>query len=972
MSEQIKSSNNMTESLKPKLPQMSYQDLIKFKEELLKELHDYKYQTTLNINNEFHKFEKLIENKNTITDFIEKEKLSLLSKLEFSNEKNIIFSEISNKEQEIINKLVVTDAKLNTYKRDVEESIYRYDKIIIDNLQIPGLVGNACKFPNLKEYILTNKDELNSLSMISKQTSMEFKSFKKKTEMNISFINEKISEQKYKLMNLVNSKFHEVSEKFEGLYTALNEKIDNMDNGINFETEILNKEIKKLNDLIFENKKKIIEENNVSKEELLTEIDEIKKKFYKIKKTIINLAYLLMGKNNKQNKKIIIDNFIYMMKDLYKDINIDQITFENNNDHHFNKIDNNNNIEDSPNLKKKNKVQTLKDLYKNNISTIAKSSVKSYIEGKISANDTKFIGGNQRRNSIQIKNFSVLKFQSQINKNNSSSNDIPRDNQTKKLNKRHSQIINHNYDFNKNLNSNKKKKKEKEKRRNSLNFKQKDKNKNNNVHKGIYESFNNNMNDDDGIINEEDSNKFSSSENSSNTQKLIKRHSINYIELKNSKGNHKNTNNESKKNKEFENSEMLSSSQKIDNSLDISKLIYNCETNENENQGKNNENNITPLKMNMTNVNNINPDNLNKNFNEKLINIKSINNNTLYEAITKNLLTNLNFIQDIDEKKIENEKTILTETNKNINKLNRSIKNNNNNNNALNQIINNIDINTNENINNNNFKLNQNLNNNNQLSIKEKINDKPTLLFEKNGNQHLKIKLKKNIDIKYLKERINGNYLTLSNITKRNNIIDKTPKINKDLKGNLQTLNIRNSSNLKLNEINIFSPTKYFNSTLYKNKNLKIKTTRNKNINSISNSNIEKGKYFSFYDLQKNNINKNRNIDNIMKGFSEKKNDDYKLNLNYINQDKDDKDIYVDKEVFKNVRFIKDEEIIDRPLLFDRNTFKIDKNKGLLENKILELEFFTKKKFDELVKEIKHFIPIHFNSHLKNYSVSKK
>ena len=941
----------MTESIKPKLPQISYQDLIKFKEELLKELRDYKYQTTLNINNEFHKFEKLIENKNVITNFIEKEKLSLLSKSEFSNEKNIILSQISNKEEEIRNKLIVIDAKLNNYKRDVEESIYRYDKIIVENLQVPGLVGKACKYPNLKEYILANKEELNNSSMNSKQVSMELKSFKKKTEMNISIMNEKISEQKYKLLNLINSKFNEVSEKFEGLYTALNEKIDNMDHGVNNENDILNKEIKKLNE--------IIEENNISKKELLTEIDEIKKKFDKIRKNIINLANLLTGKNNKQNRKSIIDHFNNMTMDLFKDINADNINLGNNNELYFNKI-NNDNIRSNRELKNKYKFQTLKDLDKNIIKPCAKSSIKNYIEGKISANDTKFIRRNQRRNSAQINNFSLLKFQSQINQNNSFPNNAPIVQPKRKLNKRYSQIIINKSDLNKNLKNKKKKMNEKVERDNSLNLKlNKEKEKENYLHERIYESFNNNihsidkkMNDDDEIINEEDSNKFSSSENSSNTQKLDKRKSLNSIGFKNTRGIHKNKNNESKKNDDLDSSEISSNTKKIDNSLDSSKFIYNNENNENENQRKSNKNNIAPLNM----------DNLNQNFNEKINNIRSINNITLYKAITKNLLTNLNSKQDIDEKKIENEKTDLTETNIN-NKINKSINNNN--------VLNQADINTIGNINNNSIKLNQNIKNNNQLSVKEKINDKPTLLSEKKEYQQSKIKLKKNIDIKCLKDNKNGNYLTLGNKKKRNDIIDRTPKINKTIKENLRTMNIQNSSNSKLNEKNVLSPSKYFNSTLYKN-NLMIKTTRNKNINTIMKNINEKDKYFSSFDLQRNNINKNGNIDNILKKLTEKKMDGFKLSLNYVNKDKDDKDIYIDKEVFKNVRFIKDEEIIDRPLLFDRNNFKIDKNKGLLENKILELEFFTKKKFDELVNEIKHFIPIHFNSHLKNYSITKK
>ena len=46
-----------------------------------------------------------------------------------------------------------------------------------------------------------------------------------------------------------------------------------------------------------------------------------------------------------------------------------------------------------------------------------------------------------------------------------------------------------------------------------------------------------------------------------------------------------------------------------------------------------------------------------------------------------------------------------------------------------------------------------------------------------------------------------------------------------------------------------------------------------------------------------------------------------------------------------------------------------EKKKSVVEKKIIELEFFTKKKFDELVNEIKNFIPIHFNSYIRDYKI---
>ena len=156
------------------------------------------------------------------------------------------------------------------------------------------------------------------------------------------------------------------------------------------------------------------------------------------------------------------------------------------------------------------------------------------------------------------------------------------------------------------------------------------------------------------------------------------------------------------------------------------------------------------------------------------------------------------------------------------------------------------------------------------------------------------------------------------------------------------------------------------------------KTTYNQNNNILSPNtrnppnlnNVEENDQFSSFDKQKNIIKNNNSLGKKFKS-AKKKYNQIKLKLNKTNIIKDDKDIYLTKEILKSTRYIKDEDIIDRPLLYDMNIFKFDKNKGNLENRVAELEFFMKKKLDELVKEIKIFIPIHFNSHIRDYSVNK-
>ena len=76
------------------------------------------------------------------------------------------------------------------------------------------------------------------------------------------------------------------------------------------------------------------------------------------------------------------------------------------------------------------------------------------------------------------------------------------------------------------------------------------------------------------------------------------------------------------------------------------------------------------------------------------------------------------------------------------------------------------------------------------------------------------------------------------------------------------------------------------------------------------------------------------------------------------------------ERLISTLESVPDSEIIDIPLIpFNKNVLEIDSNKSGIEKKLIELEFFTKKKFDELVNEIKNFIPIHFNSYIKDYVI---
>ena len=59
--------------------------------------------------------------------------------------------------------------------------------------------------------------------------------------------------------------------------------------------------------------------------------------------------------------------------------------------------------------------------------------------------------------------------------------------------------------------------------------------------------------------------------------------------------------------------------------------------------------------------------------------------------------------------------------------------------------------------------------------------------------------------------------------------------------------------------------------------------------------------------------------------------------------------------MINKINYCIDEDIIDKPLLINQTDFRVDNLKGSLENKLMELEYFTKWKLEELVREIKKF-----------------
>ena len=816
--------NNKTVSLK----YVSLREFILFKEEFLKALGDYKKEINTNFLKEKQKFDIFFEKTSNLIKQ-QNDKNNFITKINFIEEKNDILSQIKKLETDFNNQLMVNKINLSTYQKDFSDACFKYDKIISDNLLVSGLIGTSCKFPNLKEYILNNKEEMSINALETKKNSLELKEYKNKMDN----INEQL---KFQIMTMKNNfqafmeiKTNEINEKYEefekaiidkvtklnvknsGLVESLKEQEDKMINGVKF--------IEKLKDEAIENNTNTI--NIISKENknVINQLNQTKKEFKSLKKNIMDLSTLLIKKDNdknKKNKEAVINSFNNMMNDLIKEIYLK----EKKNEFNYNSFNNYN---------------------------------------------------------VNNNNFSSLIFSN--DDNNSYNNEINKSNQIK--------IRTLTQNLSNDLNEVDKKL--------PLKIKLSD----NISEKKIKSKFSKDIN-----INI--SNKLNNENKNDNQNDLIKKKSNNKITRSYIYGNKKSeqindiinlNKNEAKKE---DNSTNENKEKKVNNSLNLNLLNIKKNKTEIEEKQKQIDKNEYIKEEEDKNKNNINDNNENK-----VIVVKEKEENKIEKERNKE-----------EEKEEEVKIDFIDEENKDSDK--ESEKSNN--------------------------KL---------ISISHQD------IHNKSLNNDNK---KKNID-KYYKTYSNSKSISIrfDNNNLKNLEKTKTFLNQNNNKNNIKLYNDNNIKNIK--QINI--PNNNGNRALALGYNYSKRSQALKKSDLPITKNI-----FSLYDYLRTNkapksfkSNKTEDIDSVYMRMLEKQ--------NRINQG----DIYkkfLSKEVLEKINIIKDEEIIDKPLLCNQGNFEVRKCTGDVEKKLLHLEYFMKKKFDELVREIKIFIPIHFNAYTRDYNIIEK
>ena len=240
--------------------------------------------------------------------------------------------------------LLSQELKINTMSKDLDNSKFKYDKLITDNLTVPGFIGDYCKYHTLRDYLVNNIKEMSILNKYKEKTELDFKGYKNKLESLITQFNTSLTQYSNQQIQYVNEAKEDIKNKLSLELNVIDEKIQEVrleNTKVGHEWEEKSNEIKidiqnilKLKSELNQNYKDEI--NNIENKfnGFVEKFNSFNNEYLKIKSRFIELTEFIKDVRFRKNlidfdgiKKKEIDNLVHKIdfkKKKNEEINLDK------------------------------------------------------------------------------------------------------------------------------------------------------------------------------------------------------------------------------------------------------------------------------------------------------------------------------------------------------------------------------------------------------------------------------------------------------------------------------------------------------------------------------------------------------------------------------------------------------------------------------------------------------------------------
>ena len=334
------------------------------------------------------------------------------------------------------------EIRINNLREDYTRTVQKYDKIYLDNLELPGYIGRCAKYKNCQLFFEDVIKEINKFNNYKEKNNIDLKTYKEKLEFSIKTFQNLLNnnnDAQIKYINKLNEKnLDESKNMVDNLSTRVMElRIENSKHSLELinKTNELKQEMEKIKEMKgellneFYNK---IDDFKIETNKTVNSFNEFKNEYAIIRKKFLELAEFIKdirfrknlgGDVNKKDLNDLYKNLIKKNKKCMKDKNVqllDDINKIEKMEFKINKIDNNDNINKEKNIRGNKKHETYnytKNVFKGNIIEFNLHNNKN----EIKKNDTDEInnditGGNIRESKTDINNNLNNLNNSEINK----------------------------------------------------------------------------------------------------------------------------------------------------------------------------------------------------------------------------------------------------------------------------------------------------------------------------------------------------------------------------------------------------------------------------------------------------------------------------------------------------------------------------------------------------------------------------
>ena len=152
----------------------------------------------------------------------------IISKIENTDEKVKLNTQLSSFQTQINDISYMIKARLNALEKEISNISFKYDRIFLENLIVPGIVGNACPYHTMAEFIDYSNKKIKELLIEKEKQNKDMKTYKDRLETIIGSFTNQIKNVENKFGEYCNNSLKSYEKNSIDRNNLLDEKIEAM------------------------------------------------------------------------------------------------------------------------------------------------------------------------------------------------------------------------------------------------------------------------------------------------------------------------------------------------------------------------------------------------------------------------------------------------------------------------------------------------------------------------------------------------------------------------------------------------------------------------------------------------------------------------------------------------------------------------------------------------------------------------